>query len=212
VLNDTGLQYMFTGAIAASYYGRPRTTLDIDIVIAVERSELVRLSKALQRASLVVHQKRLEAAWESDHRIVTLNDRKSAHTVDVIFTDTELDRIPGRVSGLPTYYEAAESLILPKLRMLKVTIQPERAATDRQDIKAILESSKIDLKSLRKKSEAESTIAIFDDLIRTWSRYAQIKRFSACCRDSIKSIFQFPRDRSDLWHVGIRLTVSYMCR
>ena len=30
-LNKNQVQYMFTGAIAASYYGTPRTTMDIDI-------------------------------------------------------------------------------------------------------------------------------------------------------------------------------------
>lgn len=157
---------MFTGAIASSYYGRPRTTLDIDIVVAVERRELVRLAKALKKASLVVHHKKLDAAWRSDYRIATLEDKKSAHTVDVIFTHRELKRTQGHVSGLPTYYETAESLVLAKLRMLKVTIQPERAATDGEDIKAILESTKIDLKSLRKESEVETTIKILDDLVR----------------------------------------------
>jgi len=30
-----GLDYMFTGALAASFYGVPRTTTDIDVVVEV---------------------------------------------------------------------------------------------------------------------------------------------------------------------------------
>ena len=157
---------MFTGALASSYYGRPRTTLDIDIVIAAQQEDLVPLAKWLTKASLRVQERKLKVAWHSDYRIATVEDKKSPHTVDIIFTDRKLERIAGRISGLSTYYETAESLILAKLRMLKVTVQPERAATDRQDIKAILEITKIDLKSLRKRAKVEATAKILDDLIR----------------------------------------------
>ncbi|MDH5390816.1 MAG: hypothetical protein OEX10_06660 [Candidatus Bathyarchaeota archaeon] len=33
--NTAGIDYMFTGALAASYYGTPRTTMDVDIVVKV---------------------------------------------------------------------------------------------------------------------------------------------------------------------------------
>lgn len=163
-LNRSGLQYMFTGALASSYYGRPRTTLDIDVIIAARQKDLVTLAKSLTKANLRVEERKLEAAWGSDYRIATLEDKKSAHTLDIIFTDRKLERKAGRISGLPTYYEAAESLILAKLRMLKVTVRPERAATDREDIKAILETTRIDLRSLRRRAKLQSTARILDDL------------------------------------------------
>jgi hypothetical protein len=49
--------------------------------------------------------------------------------------------------------------------MLKVTIQAERAAIDREDIKAILKTTRINLGSLRKKTGAQSTLRILDELI-----------------------------------------------
>lgn len=163
-LNRSGLQYMFTGALASSYYGRPRTTLDIDVIIAARQKDLVTLAKSLTKANLRVQERKLEAAWGSDYRIATLEDKKSAHTLDIIFTDRKLERNAGRISGLPTYYETAESLILAKLRMLKVTVRSERAATDREDIKAILETTRIDLRSLRRRAKLQSTAKILDDL------------------------------------------------
>ena len=163
-LDRTGLQYMFTGALASSYYGRPRTTLDIDIVISVQQPDLGTLARSLSKADLRVRERNLVATWRSDYRIATLEDKKSPYTVDIIFTDRKLERIAGRISGLPTYYETAESLILAKLRMLKVTVRPERVATDREDIKAILATTKIDLKSVRNRAEKESTAKILEDL------------------------------------------------
>jgi len=53
--NAVGLDYMFTGALAVSYYGRARTTVDVDVVVAVSgrewRSKLV---STLKEAGLVV--------------------------------------------------------------------------------------------------------------------------------------------------------------
>lgn len=36
-LEVSGLDYAFTGALAVSFYGSPRTTSDIDILVAVGR-------------------------------------------------------------------------------------------------------------------------------------------------------------------------------
>jgi len=41
-LNDAGIDYMFTGAIAASYYGTPRTTMDVDIIIHTTQQNTAR--------------------------------------------------------------------------------------------------------------------------------------------------------------------------
>lgn len=163
--NRSGLHYMLTGALASSYYGRPRTTLDVDVVVAVRQKDLPTLVKVLTKANLKVQEKRLQDAWQSEYRIATIEDRKSPHTLDIIFTDQKIERNAGRILGLPTYYQSAESLILAKLRMLKVTLRAERAATDREDIKAILETIQISMKTLRRRARAESTVKILDDLI-----------------------------------------------
>lgn len=165
-LNHSGLRYMLTGALASSYYGRPRTTLDVDAVVAATRTDLARLTKALADASLKVEEKRLETAWQSDHRIATIEDRRSAHTLDIIFTDGTLERKAGSVLGLRTFYQTPESLVLAKLRIIKATLQPERAMIDREDIKAILKSTRVNLNVLRKRARAESTSEILKDLIR----------------------------------------------
>ncbi|MGA3108944.1 MAG: hypothetical protein ABSD99_05730, partial [Candidatus Bathyarchaeia archaeon] len=102
--------------------------------------------------------------WASDNRIATFEDKKSPHTLDIIFTEQPLERRGGLILGLPTYYQTPESLILSKLRMLKGTIHAERAATDREDIKAILNATKINLNSLRKRASSEHTSRILDEL------------------------------------------------
>jgi len=39
-LNELGIEYAITGALAVSYYGRPRTTIDIDVIIHASPEEL----------------------------------------------------------------------------------------------------------------------------------------------------------------------------
>lgn len=164
-LNRSGLHYVLTGALAASYYGRPRTTLDLDVVLVFHPEDISKLATALTRANFKVQQKQLLAAWRSDYGIATIEDKKSPHTLDILFTDQKLQRHPGKILGVSTYYQSVESLILAKLRMLKATLQAERALTDREDVKAILVVSRVDLKALRKRARAEGTIKILDALI-----------------------------------------------
>jgi hypothetical protein len=57
--NAVGLDYMFTGALAVSYYGRARTTTDVDVVVAVSGREWrAKLVSALKWIRLEVKEKR----------------------------------------------------------------------------------------------------------------------------------------------------------
>ena len=57
-LNAAELDYMFTGALAASYYGTPRTTTDVDVVVKVapEKGWNV-LASTLQCAKAIFHER-----------------------------------------------------------------------------------------------------------------------------------------------------------
>jgi len=157
---------MLTGALASSYYGRPRTTLDVDVVLRVKEGDLARLAEVLTSASLVAQDWLLQKAWRSEYRIVTLEDTKSPHTLDIILTDERLERRAGSILGLRTYYQTPRSLILAKLRMIKATRQPQKVATDREDIEAILKSTRLRLDILRKEAKSQGTEKILKDLMR----------------------------------------------
>ena len=46
VLNRAGIKYMITGSIVSSLQGEPRSTHDIDMVIALQKSEAKKLVEA----------------------------------------------------------------------------------------------------------------------------------------------------------------------
>jgi hypothetical protein len=51
--DKVGLDYAFTGALAASFYGVPRTTTDVDVIIAVtNQTDLKRKIASLTRHAL----------------------------------------------------------------------------------------------------------------------------------------------------------------
>lgn len=160
------LDYMFTGALASSFYGVARTTVDIDVVARVSREgERATLVSALRQAGLRVDMKKIGAALKSDYRIAKFSDSESPYSVDVIFSrDRRLEKRAGTIAGLPTFYQKPEDLILAKLRMIKATVPRERAAKDEEDVRAILKFTVVDVDSVKKRAKREGTLSLFESL------------------------------------------------
>ena len=118
VLNDAKIDYVFTGALAASYYGVPRTTVDVDILVKFTLEDTKSLVTQLKKAGLSINKRKIESAFKSGFRIITLEDEKSPFTVDTILSDKKLEKRKGEILGMPTYYQTPEALILAKLRMI----------------------------------------------------------------------------------------------
>jgi len=156
---------MFTGAIAASYYGTPRTTVDVDIIVKVSKNNVQPLLlEPLRKADMMIDEPKIKAALKSGYRIVTVKDKRTTLTVDLIFSDKKLKKKPGTIAGLPTFYQTPEELVLSKLRMIKVTSPRERALKDKDDIRAILKQTKVNKKAIEKQALRENTLAILREL------------------------------------------------
>jgi hypothetical protein len=162
---EEGVHYGFTGALAASFYGVPRTTVDVDVVVEVtEEKQRARLVSALRMAGLVVDEGEIDRALESGYRIARFRDGKTSYSVDIIFSRKRFERRAGTVAGLPTFYQMPEDLILAKLRMIKVTVPRERATKDEEDVRAILKFTKVNVKVVKELAKRESTLSIFEAL------------------------------------------------
>lgn len=157
---------MITGALAASYYGMPRTTMDIDIMVQVFPENLqTKLVTPLKKAGFQVNDKRIRKALESSYKILTLKSEITPFTLDIIFSDEKLEKRTGTILGLATFYQKPGDLILAKLRMIKATIPREKTQKDEEDIKAILKHTKVDMKTLTRKAQKEKTITILENII-----------------------------------------------
>jgi len=162
--NAVGLDYMFTGALAASFYGVPRTTVDVDIVVKVaQERDKAKLVSGLRQAGLRVDEKKIEVVLKSSYRIVTFRDSKSPHSVDIIVSEEKkLEKKVGTIAGLPTFYQTPEDLILAKLRMIKATVPRERTQKDREDIRAILRFTKVNVEAVKKQARRNNMLSVFE--------------------------------------------------
>ena len=114
-----------------------------------------------------INKRKIESAFKSGFKIITLEDEKAPFTVDIILSDKKLEKRKGKILGMPTYYQTPEALILAKLRMIKATIQRGRALKDKNDVKAILRHTKVNLKALKNKAKKEKTISILEELLNS---------------------------------------------
>jgi hypothetical protein len=161
--NAAGLDYMLTGALAASYYGTPRTTTDIDVIVKVNEEDIrAKLIPTLKKAGLLVKKDDIETALKSGYRIASLNDSESPFKLDLILSKRILRKKAGSIFGLPTYYPTPEELMMAKLRMIKATVPRERALKDVEDAKSILKFTRVDIDAVRKGARKDSTTEILD--------------------------------------------------
>jgi hypothetical protein len=153
--------------MASSYYGRPRTTIDIDFIIQLSTSDLDELLNQLARFGLRINRTRIKKQLSSGYNIISLENRRSPYRVDLIIqTDGKFERRPGRALGLKTYYQPPELLILSKLRMIKATIPRERSQKDREDIRAILANTRVNKRKILDQARKEGTIMIFREIFQ----------------------------------------------
>jgi len=164
--NAADLEYMFTGAVAASFYGVPRTTMDVDIIVQVSnKNQRVRLVSVLRQIGLWVDEKKIDVALKSKYRLVSVRDSKSPYSVDVVFArGKRLVKWAGTIEGSPTFFQAPEDLILAKLRMIKATVPRERAMKDEEDVRAILKFTRVNVEAVRKKAKINNTLSIFKSI------------------------------------------------
>ena len=165
-LNKTRQDYMFTGALAASYYGTPRTTMDIDIIVSLQGNNQAKLIHALREARLHVDEQKLRDVQETGYNIATLQDTLTLYTVDLILTVEPLEKKPCTILGQPTYIQTPESLILAKLRMIKATRDPDRSAKDKNDVQSILKFTQVDTEKVKQTAEEENTLQILQTILQ----------------------------------------------
>jgi hypothetical protein len=166
-LEKEKLDYAFTGALAASFYGVPRTTTDIDIMVAISQENLkTKLASVLLLAGLDFEEKRIDDAITSGYKIATFKSRTSAYKVDIILADRVRKR-DGNIAGVDTFLQVPEDLINAKLRMIHATIDQVRAGKDEDDVRAVVHFTDVDKKIIQKQARRDGTLEI-------WKRLAEL--------------------------------------
>ncbi|MGB9741039.1 MAG: hypothetical protein ACP5IM_04090 [Candidatus Bathyarchaeia archaeon] len=104
-LEKASVDYAFTGALAASFYGVPRTIVDADVIVHVSNNEhRAKLVDALRIAGLIVDEVEIDRAIKSGYRIAAFRDSETPYSVDVIISDKKFERKQGEMAGLRTFF------------------------------------------------------------------------------------------------------------
>jgi hypothetical protein len=139
-LAHAGIAYMLTGSFASAHYGAPRSTQDIDLVIAATVAQLTTLVQNLPSDEYYAD---LDAALEARRRESLFNiiDLATGWKIDLIFRKSRLfsqgefaRRQQVNLQGLRLFVASAEDVIVAKLEWAKL------AKSQRQidDVAAIL--------------------------------------------------------------------------
>ncbi len=152
--------------MAASYYGVPRTTSDVDFIVQVPIDDLDRFLDKLALGGLRVNKKRIKIQLTIGYNIISLPHERFPYQVDLIIqTKGKLERRRGTALGLRSYYQSPEQLILSKLRMIKATRPAERSFKDREDIRQILANTRVNKRKIFKLARQQSTIEIAGEIL-----------------------------------------------
>jgi len=121
-----GIPHMLTGSIASSWYGEPRATQDLDVVIDPLPAALDQLVEGLQ-----------SDGWYVDHdaALAALSDRSQFNAIgpdafkvgfivrhDRPFSAAEFDRrLPAELLGTQTFLPTVEDTVIAKLEWAQAT-------------------------------------------------------------------------------------------
>lgn len=164
VLKDAKIPYMITGGLAANYYGCPRATYDLDLVVELDETSAKRLIELASRARFRLHEKEIFMLTKVGNRFVMESWEK--YRIDFWLVKTVFDReIFERrrrtmIFGMFVWICTPEDLILQKLRSARLR--------DLEDIQAILvrHSGKLDESYLKQKAAELDLTHVLEEQIR----------------------------------------------
>ena len=117
-LNKTRIRYALTGAAAVGYYGIPRASMDIDVVISGDLSDadVEVLTKALLRKGFAINGDDIRRAVAGDEvKFQAFDDKTGFLRVDV-FLERSFGRVPDRIDGLRVWFRTFEDLVAKKVQ------------------------------------------------------------------------------------------------
>lgn len=136
ILDRSKIDYMLTGSIVSSMQGEPRSTHDIDIVIAMGLSQIDILIEAFEQTDFYINKQAVIEAVKQKQMFNVINT-KSAEKVDFwILTEEPFDksrferRVVEEFEQLRLKISRPEDTILAKLRWAKLSGGSEKQYID----------------------------------------------------------------------------------
>lgn len=165
-LKKAKIPYMLTGGLAVSYWGLPRTTHDIDIVIEAKKEDKGKIVNLFKKDFYIS----AEATEDAIEKRSTFNviHYRAGLKVDFWLVKKEpfgasefKRRLRKKIFNKEIYIISPEDLILSKLLGYKEAESIRRI----EDIKSILKMSKVDLNYIKSWAKKQSTYKILEKIL-----------------------------------------------
>ncbi|MEA1959547.1 MAG: hypothetical protein U9N44_07840 [Chloroflexota bacterium] len=154
-LDNTGVEYMLTGSVVSSLHGEPRSTHDIDIVVAIKRPSAKALVDAFPTPRYHLTTESILDAI-SHHGMFNLLDTNTGDKVDFwMLTDEPFDRSRfmrrriEEVLGIKLAVSSPEDTILAKLNWAKRSGGSEKQFNDALHVYEV-QSDNLNMEYLRR--------------------------------------------------------------
>lgn len=169
-LDELKIPYIITGGMAVSAWGRPRTTLNIDIMIELLPKNINLLAKELLKIDkdVYVSEDAMREALKHKGEFNFIHPQSGLKVdfwiVSNDFNKQKIKRAKTRKIGeQKVNFISPEDLVLSKLLWHKESYSTKQL----EDIKSVLSITKIDMKYLKKWAAKQGTIEILNNLITT---------------------------------------------
>lgn len=170
ILDDLEINYVITGGMALSVWGRVRSTADIDIIVQLEEPEVIFLKAALKKISEMGYMDE-DGAYEAIRCEGEFNfiDPVTGVKVDFFIAKKDLwtkltfgRKVVKVMDGQKINFLSPEDIILSKLLWYKMS----DSALQLEDVKSVLKKQKnLDFDYLKKWSITQSTDEILESLL-----------------------------------------------
>ena len=135
-LEDLGIEYMVTGSVVSSLQGEPRSTHDIDLVVALQRSMAEKLVEAFPAPGFYLSEASILEAIDTGG-MFNIIDAKEGDKVDFwMLTDEPFDqsrfsrKYAEDVMGFSIQVSSPEDTILAKLKWAQLSGGSEKQFAD----------------------------------------------------------------------------------
>ncbi len=163
-LNETGIPYALTGAAAVGYYGIPRSSMDIDVVLSgnLSDAQIEVLAEALSRNGFATSTDEIHGAVAGDEvKFQAFDDKTGFLRVDM-FLEKSFGRVADRIDGLKVWFRTFEELVAKKIQYgdldeVKLLLQRRGRDFQKKKIARLLNTrQKLKLEQLLKETKRET--------------------------------------------------------
>ena len=173
VLERLGIPYMVVGGFAATVYGVPRLTFDVDLVADMQLEQVQPLLSAFPGPDYYVSEESVHDSLERNYPF-NIIESATAAKVDIVpmpadsFTHEAFERrreVVFNAAGNRATFIAAEDIVVAKLIAYQAT-ESDRHLRDAQGV-VVMQWARMDRRLLRQTARAVGVEAALDGILQT---------------------------------------------